>query len=696
MNVQSYVIQRLRSTIWYSLDNSLLENAEFTAERLVGVTSKGDSESIYLYGLVLYRRGKYKTAFRVTANHIHAGCAYIFARCALKLELQKDGIEALQQTIHLWNSTNDSEEDYDLKQQTFENYETVRKSTPDAAVVFSLLGRLYGSIGDTKESAIYHSQALRLNPYLWDSFEQLCQIGANVNTKSIYKPRPILSGGYASMTNKSKAGNPGLAPMNPKAFFSKPNSFNKSEDSSFNNSNFSNNDPLKDLNNGGLNSNVTNIFSTPRLKHSSLPDAPVRKHVRGGHTEITDSIQRLGTRFTSSKVTSRLITQSTPSGSANNTVTFGKRDNKRNTKVQSSNTTPSNPTGTKLGTSNILGKNNSLDLRKQEYSDQAEFQLMTLYSILSKGLKAMSRYDCYKAIRIFDQLPDSQIETPWVLGKLGRLNFEIVNYEQAELYFTRLRKLDRTRVEDMEFYSTLLWHLQKDVELGYLAHEMYEINKTCPQTWVTIGNLFSLQRENDEAIKCFQRATQVDNKFVYAYTLQGHEYVSNDAFENALESFRNALLYDPKHYNALYGIGMVYLKLGEYQKAEYHFRKASDINPVNVILICCVGMVLEKLNKKDLALKQYQLATELQPSSPLALFKKAQLLYSLHHIEASLTEFEKLKTVAPDEASVHFLLGQLYKTVGRKTEAIKEFTIALNLDPKGAHLIKDVLETMND
>ena len=45
------------------------------------------------------------------------------------------------------------------------------------------------------------------------------------------------------------------------------------------------------------------------------------------------------------------------------------------------------------------------------------------------------------------------------LSKLGRLHYEIVNYPQSELYF--LRKLDRTRLQDMEYYLTLLWHLNK-------------------------------------------------------------------------------------------------------------------------------------------------------------------------------------------------------------------------------------------
>ncbi|ABN68517.2 Anaphase promoting complex subunit CDC27 (Cell division control protein 27) (Anaphase promoting complex subunit 3) [Scheffersomyces stipitis CBS 6054] len=328
--------------------------------------------------------------------------------------------------------------------------------------------------------------------------------------------------------------------------------------------------------------------------------------------------------------------------------------------------------------------------------EKSDKYLYKLYIIFAKSFKSMSKYDCYKAIRLLVLLPEREKETPWVLSKLGRLHFEIVNYKQSEYYFIKLRKLDRTRLEDMEYYSTLLWHLHRKVELTYLANELHDLDTESPITWCTIGNLLSLTREPDEAIKCFNKAIKLDDSFTYAYTLKGHEYFGNDNYEMALENFRMSLLIDSRHYNALYGIGMVYINLGDYQKADYHFRKAVSINPINIILICCVGMVLEKLNKKHLALRQYELANKLQPTNPLPIFKMAQLLFSMQQYPQALKYFEILKDLAPDEASVHFLLGQLYNVQNDKFSAIREFTIALNLDPKGNYLIGEAMESLKD
>lgn len=102
----------------------------------------------------------------------------------------------------------------------------------------------------------------------------------------------------------------------------------------------------------------------------------------------------------------------------------------------------------------------------------------------------------------------------------------------------------------MEIYSTVLWHLRKEVELSFLAHEILDLDRLAPQSWCIIANCFSLQREHDQALKCIRRAIQLNPNFAYAYTLEGHEYVANEEYERAQTSFRNAMRVDMRHYNA--------------------------------------------------------------------------------------------------------------------------------------------------
>ena len=121
---------------------------------------------------------------------------------------------------------------------------------------------------------------------------------------------------------------------------------------------------------------------------------------------------------------------------------------------------------------------------------------------------------------------------------------------QAEKIFKEVRALDPYHLKGLEYYSTLLWHSHKvfenpsetlarilptsraeshlfafhifrlqPVELSFLAHQLEEDNPKEPESWIMVGNCFSLQKEHDTAIKCFNRAIQIDPHFAYAYTV---------------------------------------------------------------------------------------------------------------------------------------------------------------------------------
>ena len=308
--------------------------------------------------------------------------------------------------------------------------------------------------------------------------------------------------------------------------------------------------------------------------------------------------------------------------------------------------------------------------------------LFELFTKLGSGYFALSHYRCQDSIQIFNSITPSQRETPWVLAQIGKAYYEQGLYADAEKYFARIKAMAPSRLEDMEVYSTVLWHTKNDIELAFLAHEITDLRRNSPQAWCAIGNSFSLQRDHDQALKCFTRATQLDPKFAYAFTLQGHEHVANEEYDKALSAYRNGIAVENRHYNAWYGLGKVFEKQGKYEYAEQHYRTAVTINPTNAVLVCCIGVVLEKMKNPRAALVQYTRSCELAPRSALSRFKKARVLMALHQPQLALADLQLLKDIAPDEANVHFLLGRVYKNLGEKSSAIRHFTTSLNLDPK--------------
>ena len=292
--------------------------------------------------------------------------------------------------------------------------------------------------------------------------------------------------------------------------------------------------------------------------------------------------------------------------------------------------------------------------------------LLDLLLKLGRGYHNLTNFRCQEAFQDFNAISPAQKETPWVLAQMGRALFEQAQYAEAEKYFARIRTIAPAAVEDMDTYSTTLWHCKNEIDLAFLAHELISINRLAPEAWVAVGNSFSLHRDHDQALKCFKRATQLNPSYAYAFALQGHEHVSNEEYDKALLAYRNGVAADHRHYNSWYGLGKVYEKQGKYEMAEQHYRTAASINPTNPVLLLCIGNVLEKMKRPQQALELYTRSIDLSPRSSLARYRRARILAALGRTNQALAELMLLKDLSPDEANVHFLLGQVYKKLRQK------------------------------
>jgi anaphase-promoting complex subunit 3 len=230
----------------------------------------------------------------------------------------------------------------------------------------------------------------------------------------------------------------------------------------------------------------------------------------------------------------------------------------------------------------------SSDLQRDQ---EALSWLLSLLLKIGSGYRYLSRFDSKRALEAFNAMPSTQRDTPWVLAQIGRAHYEREQYQEAEDVFQRIRDKAPSFLDHMEVYSNTLWQLKQEVPLGYLAHTLMEQDRLSPQAWCALGNANSLDQQHDDAIKCFSRATQLDPKFAYAFTLQGHEHVTNEEYEKAMAAFRGAISADCRHYNGWYGLGTVFEKMGKLDFAEKHYRKAAEINPNNATILVKIGLV---------------------------------------------------------------------------------------------------------
>ncbi|XP_076039509.1 cell division cycle protein 27 [Oratosquilla oratoria] len=311
--------------------------------------------------------------------------------------------------------------------------------------------------------------------------------------------------------------------------------------------------------------------------------------------------------------------------------------------------------------------------------------LMSLLRDMGGAYLQLSQYNCNKSIEMLSALPCHQYNTGWVLANIGKAYFEKADYRQAVKLFSEVREKEPHRLELMEYYSTALWHLQKEVQLSALAQELVAEDRNSPQAWFTTGNCFSLQKEHEAAIKFFSRAIQVAPNFAYAYTLLGHEYITTEELDKAMNCYRNAVRIDPRHYNAWYGIGLVLFKQERFQLAEVYFRKALSIHPHSSVLMCHIAVVEHALQKSNAALVTLNRALAVEPQNPLCKYHRASILHATDRHQEALRELNQLREIVPKESNVYFLLGKVHKKLGKTHLALMNFSWAMDLDPKGAN-----------
>lgn len=792
----------LRQNVYYHLDNNSHENALFFAEKLAAQDPKA-SESTHLLSLCHFRLGDYRSSYDFSRQSAcrasNLGSVWVFAQSCLKLERHREGIAVLEKSRERWTN----------KSNLGKHTATARSLLPDEAAVMCLLGHLYRAYGDKRRAADCFENSLKANPFMWDAFRALSDMGVSLKVPGMFRVNDSLVQAFEQDVVLAPAESkdtqlPHYA--EPLTRATKPTTRNALDST----------DPFElqrpvhqdvvytlasaDSEENDFMSKIT--AARTRLAHPvtahAVPDGmetptggatvtEVHRPALGGEppqapprrtrtAQMADNgamegpprmSYRLGVKRTArtqdksqdqpevaQDPTSGFLRSSGTTAERKRTVsghpvqsrqqseepgapqrrsarlnmfkpsvtkansgaaTIGAGAARELKKARPPITRAFRPGSSGSSVGRVVSGNRNprmddggMDVDHAETSRVREPQpapqaaasrattaelesvkveealkwIMELMKKLASGYYASSQFRCQDALQAYLSMPRSQQDTPWVLAQLGRAHYEQAAYAEAEKYFRRLRVMAPSRQEDMEVYSTILWHLKRETDLSFLAHDLIDSAWNSPQAWCTLGNAWSLARDPDQALRCFKRATQLDSNFAYAFTLQGHEHVANEEYEKALGAYRQAVTADGRHYNAYYGMGKVHEKLGNYEKAKIHFHTASTINPTNAVLICCVGNVLEKQKQMGLALQAFSKATELAPRAAQTRYKKARALLAVGQLEAAQKELLILKDLAPDEASVHFLLGKLYIRNGDAQQATRHFTVAVALDPK--------------
>jgi len=318
--------------------------------------------------------------------------------------------------------------------------------------------------------------------------------------------------------------------------------------------------------------------------------------------------------------------------------------------------------------------------------------------ILGEALHSLHRFSCKEALVALDSLPESERRSAFVQDLEARCHFELSNYAEAVRIYGRCCKEHKLyKPVGLEYYSTALWHLQDKLELGNLSRQVLEWDRQRPQVWCVVGNCFSLQKQHEQAIRCFRRAIQLDPTFAYAHNLIGHELMAEENYDKAVHMYQQAIALDHRSYNAWWGLGNVYQRQEDFAKAKYNFHHAVQINACNDVLLISLGIAFQATGETQRALRAFS-KVESQHCGALASLQKGCALQSLGQHTEAVDELKRAQGLAPREPSVHFQLGKAHVGAGNRREALIHFSKAMSLSSseksRDHHLIESAQEEL--
>ncbi|KHJ88662.1 tetratricopeptide repeat protein [Oesophagostomum dentatum] len=216
-----------------------------------------------------------------------------------------------------------------------------------------------------------------------------------------------------------------------------------------------------------------------------------------------------------------------------------------------------------------------------------------------------------------------------------------LDHEKTVDVFKSIRAMDPLRIDRMNLYSDSLYIRGDRVQLCDLAHSFFETHKFSFETCCIVGNYYGLRRENEQAIRFFQRALRLNPGVASIWVLVGHEFMELKNNAAACMSYRRAIEVDPLDYRGWYGLGQMYdiIKMPTYSL--FYYQQAHLCKPQDSRMLVALGDVYQKMGRLRNAEKCFISAFKYGDVEGTALWMLAKLYESENQMQRAARSYEE-------------------------------------------------------
>jgi tetratricopeptide (TPR) repeat protein len=203
--------------------------------------------------------------------------------------------------------------------------------------------------------------------------------------------------------------------------------------------------------------------------------------------------------------------------------------------------------------------------------------------------------------------------------------------------------------------------------------------------WNNKGKSLTNLGKFDEAIKCYDRALEIDPNYAFAWNYKGITLYELRKYDEAIKSYDKAINIDPNYAFAWSGKGEIHFDLCEFTKALTCFEKALGINQNYARAWSRKGQCLEKLGQKEESIECYRRALEIYPDDPDGWNTRGFDFNQIGKFTEAIESLNNALEINPKHTRALVNKGYALSRLGKFTEAIECYEKIIIINPRDAH-----------
>jgi class 3 adenylate cyclase/tetratricopeptide (TPR) repeat protein len=252
-------------------------------------------------------------------------------------------------------------------------------------------------------------------------------------------------------------------------------------------------------------------------------------------------------------------------------------------------------------------------------------------------------------------LEEMREKTEEALKEIEKLKKEIGKGEREKVSQEKYAKaVDEMNAVDWFKKGYALRYRDKNNQEAMKAfNKAIEIDPNFARAYAGRAAIYNDWEQHQQALRESERAIKLDPNHPWGFNTRGWAHIGLLNYNKAIEDLNKAIELDPNYVYAYIHRSWAYFMLKNYQQSLEDANKAIEIDPEFSNAYFRRGRALASLNKFQDAIKDYDKAIELNPTFSLSYLQRGYTFLKLSKTEQALEDLKKAASLGNDDAQTY-------------------------------------------